>query len=251
MYVRARRNEYCYYFMCILSLFQGHSDSCECDKCLVPEAELPQAEEVPETEVEKEATLDDILEEAQRNQSEFYQCVKSLESTSDLLSSVVSEVKDLRTLSRTSNLPDSTSFQPLTPELVASLLCGSQPSFCYSLQPLVPVANSLWKSSRFTLQFLLTDAEGTKADKNLTFQVAAYRTIAPLSVIREGIRAKTFLRGQCLQTVVGGKVTFEKLSFAEVSSNFPGKAVILVVVCKSEDSVRPYVSPPVKVISRY
>lgn len=236
--------------MCILSLFQGHSDSCECDKCQEPVLEAGQEETSVQTE--SLVTVAELVEEMETNQTSLLQCVKTMDVTMRLLGEVTSEVQDLRALVKVSHrAPAHVSFQTVSADCIISTLCGALSNFRYGLQPLAPVQTSHWKSSRFSLRFLALSAEGLPLPRKLVFQVAAYRTIAPPALITGGIRGKTFLRGQCLQSAVEGVVTFDKLSFAEVSSNFPGKAVLLVVVCKGDDSVQPYVSPPIKVISRY
>lgn len=238
--------------MCILSLFQGHSDSCECDKC--QEVDPETGSEAPFEQSGPILTIVDLVEETEASQADLLECVKALNATVTLLGEVAHEAQELRVLVKVSpaGAPTLGSFQTVSAENIVTALCGELPCFRYALQPLVSVQTSHWKSSRFTLRLLVLDAEGQPYPRKLVvFQVAAYRAISPPSLITGGIRAKTFLRGECLQSAAQGVVTFEKLSFAEVSSNFPGKTVLLVVVCKSDETVRPYVSPPIKVISRY
>lgn len=237
--------------MCILSLFQGHSDSCECDKCQSPAQEVGLGSESEQRELPR--TLGELVEEAETSQTDLMQCVKMMGVTVSLMSEVVNEVQELRTLVKVSHVsgPAHGNFQTVTADCIINTLCGALSNVKYALHPLVPVQTNHWKSSRFSLRFVALDAEGQPLPRKLVFQVAAYRTIAPPSLIVGGIRAKTFLKGQCLQSSIDGVVSFDRLSFAEVSSNFPGKAVLLVVVCKNDDTVQPYVSSPIKVISRY
>lgn len=237
--------------MCILSLFQGHSDSCECDKCQEPEQLT--APETPTVHEFHQVTLTEIVEETETNQAEMMECLKALHTTVGLLEEVMSEAQDLRTMVKVTPAsgPVQGNFQPVSPECIMTTLCGTLPYFKFHLQPLVPVQTSHWKSSRFSLRFAVLTFDNQALSRKLVFQLAAYRAIAPPTLITGGIRAKTFLRGQCLQSSVDGTVVFDKLSFAEVSSNIPGKTVLLVVVCKNEEGVQPYVSPPIKVISRY
>lgn len=236
--------------MCILSLFQGHSDSCECDKCQEPVLETEP--EATYTQEERPATLAELVEETEANQASLLECVKTMRATISLMSEVTSEVQELKALVKVSHsTPAQGSFQPVSADCIITTLCGALSNFRYGLQPLAPVQTNHWKSSRFSLRFTALSAEGQPLPRRLVFLVAAYRAIAPPALITGGIRTKTFLRGQCLQSTAEGVVTFDKLSFAEVSSNFPGKTVLLVVVCKNDDSVQPYVSPPIKVISRY
>lgn len=198
-------------------------------------------------------SISDLVEETENSQANLLECLKAMNATVALLGQVANEAQELRALVKVSpgaTVPNS-SFQPVSADCIVTALCGELPCFRYQLQPQVSVQTSHWKSSRFSLRLLITDAEGQFYARKTVFQVAAYRAISPPSLITGGIRAKTFLRGQCLQTASEGVVYFDKLSFAEVSSNFPGKAVLLVVVCKSDEAVRPYVSPPIKVISRY
>lgn len=198
-------------------------------------------------------TAADLVEETEASQADLLQCIKALNATVALLGEVAHEAQELRALVKVSpgSVPAQGTFQTMSAEGIVTALCGELPCFRYSLQPLVSVQTSHWKSSRFSLRLVVLDAEGQPYPRKLAFQVAAYRAISPPSLITGGIRGKTFLRGQCLQSAVQGVVTFDKLSFAEVSSNFPGKTVLLVVVCKSDETVRPYVSSPIKVISRY
>jgi hypothetical protein len=198
-------------------------------------------------------TLAELMEETETNQADLLECVKMMGVTVSLMSEVANEVQELRALAKVSHGPGPAhgSFQTVSADCIISTLCGALSNVKYTLHPLASVQTSHWKSSRFSLRFLALDAEGQALPRKLVFQVAAYRTIAPPSLITGGIRAKTFLKGQCLQSAVDGVVSFDRLSFAEVSSNFPGKAVLLVVVCKNDDTVQPYVSAPIKVISRY
>lgn len=220
--------------MCILSQIQGHSDSCECDKCQ-----------------ESVDCLPDLAEALTEQTMAFDECLSGLEATEKLLRVVCGQMQDLRTQASGANVkcPEPV-YQVLDSATFLTALTGGLTEFAYTLELVSQLPCRLWKNSRFHLNFTLTSPDGKQLFERLRFCLAVYKCVSPLSEVTTGVHSKVMLRGKRVQTSATLEVQFSKLSFAEVTSNYPEKAVRLVVVC-SNPKVRPFVSHPLKVISRF
>lgn len=219
--------------MCILSLSQGHSDSCECDKCQPP------------------SSLPDLAEELMEQTMELDQCLTGLKATETLLYAVCEQMQAIRT--QVSGLREKEAgviYQVLDNDSFLGALMGESRAFSYGLHLASQLPSRLWKNSRFHLSLTLTSPDGKMPTDHLRFSLAVYKCVSPLCEITAGVHSKVLLRGRRVQTSGSLEVQFSKLSFAEVTSNYPEKAVRLVVVCSSPQ-VRPFISHPVKVISRF
>lgn len=220
--------------MCILSLSQGHSDSCECDKCQ-PSVSLP-----------------DLAEELTEQAMVLDQCLIGLRATETLLSAVCEEMQELRTQVTGARKKEVGGvYQVLDNEGFLSALTGGSRDFAYGLELASQLPGRIWKNSRFHLALTLTSPDGKMPTDHLRFSLSVYKCVSPLSEVTAGVHSKIMLRGTRVKTSSNSlEVHFPKLSFAEVTSNYPEKAVRLAVVCSSP-LVRPFLSHPVKVMSRF
>ena len=223
--------------MCILSFSQGHSQTCECDKC-VPEGDFD---------------LTDAVEEMEAQGTEMQKCLDGLKATEDLLWSVFSQLQTLKitTSTQSTNLHVHGLYQVLTPEALISAISDPSCDFPYTLEPAYPLPARIWKNSRFQMNFLIKNVSGKSVHQQLKFILSVYKCVLPIEEVKKGVHTKMFLRGKMVQTSDKDEVVFDKLSFGEVSSNYPEKSIRLVVTCRSPRLVQPFVSPPIKVISRF
>lgn len=221
--------------MCILSLSQGHSSSCECDKCQ-PSVSLP-----------------DLVEELTEQAMVLDQCMIELKGTETLLSAVCEEMQALRTQVAGARKKEAGGvYEVLDSEGFLNALTGGNRDFAYGLELVDQLPGRIWKNSRFHLTLTLTSPDGKLPTDHMHFSLSVYKCISPLSEVTTGIRSKIMLRGTRVKSSSSTslEVHFPKLSFTEVTSNYPEKAVRLAVVC-SNPLVRPYLSHPVKVMSRF
>lgn len=219
--------------MCILALSLGHASSCDCDKCQPEEA----------------LTLPDFLDEFTEQQQDLADCLQSLATTDILLHEVVGQLKQLQAqMAPAGGDTVGAQYQVATPDLMVAALTGRAQGFAHSLELCSPLPGRIWKNSRFHLD--LEICGGTTLDKQKFF-LGAYKCIMPAQQVVTGLKTKVFLRGKTVQSNAGTRLIFPRLSFSEVSSSYPEKCIRLVIFSLDSHQIRPFVSHPIKVISRF